>query len=58
MKKVVVFFGLLYLLSGCVIRGPKVKIEPPAVEVVPPIEVEGTGKSKHCPPGQAKKGRC
>jgi hypothetical protein len=39
--------------TGCVVRGPQ-------IEVKPPIEVhaEPTGKSKFCPPGQAKKGNC
>ncbi|MBY0416783.1 MAG: hypothetical protein K2W88_01810 [Pararheinheimera sp.] len=39
-------------LTGCVVRGPSVKFEPPKVIV------DGHGHGKHCPPGQAKKGKC
>lgn len=49
---------LIVTLSGCEIMGPRVKVEPPRVRV-PAIEVEGGGHpGHHCPPGQAKKGRC
>ena len=42
-------------LTGCEVVGPRVKVEPPKVKV-PVVVVEEQGK--HCPPGQAKKGRC
>ncbi|WP_337840809.1 hypothetical protein [Rheinheimera sp.] len=42
-------------LTGCEVVGPRVKVEPPKVKV-PVVVVEE--QSKHCPPGQAKKGRC
>ncbi len=42
-------------LTGCAVRGPSVTVEPPKV-IIPGVIVEGQGK--HCPPGQAKKGRC
>ena len=41
---------LLAGISGCTVSGPGVKIRPP-------IAIEGDGPG-HCPPGQAKKGRC
>ena len=48
------------MLTGCEVMGPSVKVEPPKVKVKG-VVVEGvqvqTG-STHCPPGQAKKGRC
>lgn len=44
--------ALLTNLSGCTISGPGIRIHPP-------IHVEGGGGGPvHCPPGQAKKGRC
>lgn len=42
---------LLTSVSGCTIRGPGVRIHPP-------IHIESGGGPGHCPPGQAKKGRC
>ncbi|EIW88001.1 hypothetical protein AGRI_12386 [Alishewanella agri BL06] len=44
-------------LTGCTIRGPSVKVEPPKV-IIPGVIVEGEKQGKHCPPGQAKKGKC
>lgn len=44
-------------LTGCAVRGPSVTVEPPKV-IVPGVVVEGHGHGKHCPPGQAKKGKC
>jgi len=44
-------------LTGCEVVGPRVKVEPPKVKV-PVIVVESQDGDKHCPPGQAKKGRC
>lgn len=46
--------ALLASVTGCTIHGPGVKIRPP-------ISIEGGGGGGghgHCPPGQAKKGRC
>lgn len=43
--------ALLTNLAGCTVHGPGIKIRPP-------IHVEGGGSIGHCPPGQAKKGRC
>ena len=39
--------------TGCVLRGPEIELKPP-IEV----QSEPAGKSKFCPPGQAKKGNC
>lgn len=53
-------------LSGCVVhdhhphrspRGAKIVVPAPAVVVPVPVVVE-SAPAKHCPPGQAKKGRC
>ncbi|MCA1928281.1 hypothetical protein [Rheinheimera sp.] len=44
-------------LTACAVRGPSVTVEPPKV-IVPGVIVEGQGHGKHCPPGQAKKGKC
>jgi hypothetical protein len=41
---------LITSLSGCTISGPSIKLRSP-------IQIEGGGAG-HCPPGQAKKGRC
>lgn len=40
----------LTLVSGCVLRGPEVRVKAPQVEV--------GAQGGHCPPGQAKKGNC
>ena len=58
MIKKLYFYPLIFSLTGCVIHGPGVKIKAPKI-VVPgvEIEVEDAGGT-HCPPGQAKKGRC
>lgn len=42
-------------VTSCAVRGPSITVEPPKV-IVPGVVVEGHGK--HCPPGQAKKGKC
>ena len=42
--------------TGCVVKGPEVRVRPP-VEVKVEGESNGGG-GKFCPPGQAKKGRC
>lgn len=43
--------GLVTNITGCTVSGPGIKIRPP-------IHIEGGGAPGHCPPGQAKKGRC
>lgn len=44
--------ALLTNIAGCTVSGPSVKVRPP-------ISIEGGGGGPgHCPPGQAKKGRC
>jgi hypothetical protein len=43
--------ALLASVTGCTVHGPGVRIHPP-------IHIEGGGGPGHCPPGQAKKGRC
>jgi nitrous oxidase accessory protein NosD len=53
----VVSVVILSGLTGCAVRGPSIKVEPPQV-LIPGVIVEGKGHSKHCPPGQAKKGKC
>lgn len=58
MKSLMVLAFCSLVLSGltaCEVMGPSVKVEPPRVRV-DGVVVEGQGK--HCPPGQAKKGRC
>ena len=56
---VVALVGMVLMsgLTGCAVRGPSVTVEPPKV-IVPGVVVEGQGHGKHCPPGQAKKGKC
>jgi hypothetical protein len=51
-------------LTGCVHphgvrspRGAKIVVPAPAVVVPVPVVVE-KAPAKHCPPGQAKKGKC
>lgn len=44
-----------FLVSGCELVGPSVKVTPPKVKV----ENQGNnGNKDFCPPGQAKKGNC
>ena len=45
------------LLTACTVSGPKVKVEPPGVEIRP-VAVEVEGSRTHCPPGHAKKNWC
>ncbi len=42
----------MMFISGCTINSAGVKVKAPAVEV------GLSSGSVHCPPGQAKKGRC
>jgi hypothetical protein len=55
------------VLSGCVVhdhhrhprpRGGHVSLPTPKVVVPVPVVVGTTSPAKHCPPGQAKKGKC
>jgi uncharacterized lipoprotein YajG len=48
--------GSVLILQGCEVRGPSLKVTPPSVEVEG--AGHGHGNGTHCPPGQAKKGRC
>lgn len=43
-----------FMLSGCGLVGPSVKVEGPKVI----IDDGHKGNGSHCPPGQAKKGNC
>lgn len=49
---------LAAVLAACTVTPPSVRVDAP----VPVISVEthehGHGHGQHCPPGQAKKGRC
>ena len=45
-----------FALQGCEVRGPSVRVHPPSVEIEG--SGHGHGNGAHCPPGQAKKGRC
>jgi len=46
--------ALLILLTGCTVRGPSISVSGPKVVV----DDHSKSKRSHCPPGQAKKGRC
>lgn len=50
MKKLIVLFPLFatVLVAGCSITA----------RIPPPVEIKVDGGGGHCPPGQAKKGRC
>ena len=51
-KSFIAVLLLVAVATGCAVRAPGVRIDAPGVEI-------GTiGGSTHCPPGQAKKGRC
>lgn len=47
---------LFFTLSGCELVGPSVKVEGPKVIIGDADAAHGKGS--HCPPGQAKKGKC
>jgi hypothetical protein len=51
-KSVIAIMMIMLLIAGCTFNGAGVKIKAPVVEV------GLSGGSIHCPPGQAKKGRC
>ena len=42
----------LTLVTGCAVRAPGVKVG------LPGVEIGVDSGHTHCPPGQAKKGRC
>jgi hypothetical protein len=48
------------LLAGCTVTPPSVRIASPVpvIAVETPDHDHGHGHGRHCPPGQAKKGRC
>ncbi|MFT6925695.1 MAG: hypothetical protein ACJAZP_001284 [Psychromonas sp.] len=45
---------LLISLTGCQLTGPSVHVSGPKITV----DDNSNNSSKHCPPGQAKKGNC
>lgn len=49
---IITFLALVALTAGCTIKGASVKAE------VPGVEIGLNSADTHCPPGQAKKGRC
>lgn len=59
-KMAVVLFVSAFLLNGCEIMGPSVKVKPPKVRVEGVnVETESADSNgRFCPPGQAKKGNC
>ena len=52
MKNIIYVLMLIALTTGCTVKGPSVKLD------VPGVEIGMSGGGTHCPPGQAKKGRC
>ena len=57
LKSTCVILTTLVMLSACSVSGPRVRIEPPEVDMYP-ITVKTGGGSSHCPPGHAKKNWC
>lgn len=51
MRSFIAISMLVILTAGCAIRGPGIRLAPVGVEI-------GHDGGTHCPPGQAKKGRC
>lgn len=51
---------LMMVLGACTVRGPSVRVNPPSVEWdgYRYNDRHGHPGGYHCPPGQAKKGRC
>jgi len=45
---------LLISLTGCQLSGPSINVSGPKVI----LDDNSNNKGTHCPPGQAKKGRC
>ncbi|MHC4469185.1 MAG: hypothetical protein ACYSUZ_07515 [Planctomycetota bacterium] len=56
-KILVTMIATLFVMTGCELIGPKVKVEGPKVKISG-VQIEGDQSGKFCPPGQAKKGRC
>lgn len=51
-KCVFAVFIFTIFTTACAVRGPGVRVH------VPGVEVGVVSGDTHCPPGQAKKGRC
>ncbi len=56
-KSTCVILTTLVMLSACSVSGPRVRIEPPEVDMYP-VTVKTGGNPSHCPPGHAKKNWC
>ena len=57
LKSSCVILTTIVMLAACSVSGPKLKIEPPEVEMYPVTVKTGKGPT-HCPPGHAKKNWC
>ena len=51
MKRFSLLFAAILFLSACAVKGPSIDLKLPSIGI-------GTVGGHHCPPGQAKKGRC
>ncbi len=63
MRFICLTLSTLILLVGCSAHGPSIDVTPARVDIDMPTVRVGDhhhhgGKGTHCPPGQAKKGRC
>lgn len=60
MYRVVTLAITAFAIAGCTVTPPSVRVASPApiVVVEPAPVVVSPGHGGHCPPGQAKKGRC
>jgi hypothetical protein len=56
-KSTGVILTTLVMLSACSVSGPRIRIEPPHVDMNP-VTVKTGGGPAHCPPGHAKKNWC
>lgn len=57
------YISILFMagvLAACTVTPPSVRVASPVpvIAVETPGHDHGHGHGKHCPPGQAKKGRC
>ena len=57
-KPVIVLIVLAALSSGCAVKTNSMKVSSPGMEIELSSGNGGHGGAVHCPPGQAKKGRC
>ena len=61
-RKLLYLVCLTGILSACTVRGPEVEVRPPEVDIKPGVEAHdyhhSHPRSRHCPPGHAKKGWC